>query len=207
MQINLKYSKKITLKETINEELPADTHVITVHAVISAFNQKEIENTVITYEIEPHVALKDSPATIQNPYYRINSTSGEIFTTNVKLDFEEVDTFKMQLMRDLKVKASSADGLHRYLTHVSLEIVDQNDNSPKFEHQSGLNSGFYFCVVENTTNLVNGEHASVGMVSAEDLDSGLNGEIEYKLNETALNFKEVSRVFRVDSKTGQIFLK
>ena len=36
---------------------------------------------------------------------------------------------------------------------------------------------------------------------------GLNGEIKYILNETALNYGDVLRVFEVNKRTCQIFLK
>lgn len=154
--------------KTIDEELPTNTSVITVHAVLSTFNKEDLDETLIIYEIEPHVVRTNSSITINNPYYRINETSGEIFTTGARLDYEEIDSFKKQLMRDLKIKATSTDGLHKYSTRVSLEIVDINDNSPMFNQING------FCVVENSTS-----HETVGTIKAEDMDSGrlLNSNI------------------------------
>ena len=124
----------------------------------------------IIYEIESNVG---EVSTIQNPYYRINSTTGEIFTTDMRLDYEEIEPFKKQLMRDIKIKAFSEDGLHLYVTHVSLEIRDMNDNAPRFDMISQDNLGFQFCVVENRTSLLSsGEFVAVGMVRAQDIDSG-----------------------------------
>lgn len=156
--------------KTVDEELPTNTSVITVHAVLSTFNQEDLDETLIIYEIEPHVVRTNSSITINNPYYRINETSGEIFTTGARLDYEEIDSFKKQLMRDLKIKATSTDGLHKYSTRVSLEIVDINDNSPMFNQVTG------FCVVENSTS-----QETVGTIKAEDMDSGRLDESKYQV--------------------------
>ncbi len=147
--------------QKIDEELPADTLVITVQAVLQSINQEDLEDTEIVYEVEPYVAATNSTITINNPFYRINATTGEIFTTATRLDYEEVDPFKKQLMRDVKVKATSTDGLHKYSTRVSFEIIDQNDNVPIISLFTG------FCVVENSISQL-----PVGAVKAEDLDSG-----------------------------------
>jgi len=199
--------------KTVDEELPAGTHVVTVQAVAPAFNKQDVEGVEIVYAIETNLGQENSNNTdsnnqIQNPYYRINSTTGEVFTTETRLDYEEIDPFKKQLMRDLKIRAFSEDGLHLYVTHVSVAVRDVNDNSPRFDMIAQENLGFQFCVVENRTSLLSsGEYVAVGRVRAVDFDSGVNGEVVYRLDEAAANYEEVREVFEIDEKSGEIFLK
>jgi hypothetical protein len=165
----------------INEETNEDELVLTVKASIpNNYSDKNSElDIVVEYSL-------DEP----NPYYTIDAKSGEIRTTMVKIDFEEKDSIKMKQMRTIRVRANSTDGFYSYLTHVSVNVVDINDNQPQF-----INKEVYrFYVPENTT-----EHLRIGQVKAIDLDSDLNGQVVYKLDDDR-------KIFEVDEMTGVISL-
>jgi len=111
-------------------------------------------------------------------------------------------------MRDLKIRAFSEDGLHSYVTHLSVVVIDVNDNWPKFDMILQENLGFQFCVVENSSGLLNiDESVAVGRVHASDIDSGVNGQVVYRLDEKALNFEEATKLFEINGQSGEIFLK
>ena len=83
-------------------------------------------------------------------------------------------------MRNIRVKAASLDNYLSYVTHVSINLVDVNDNSPQFADQN-----LEFSIVENQT-LVADRTLLVGRLHATDLDSGLFGQLEFKLSEDNL---------------------
>ena len=56
--------------------------------------------------------------------------------------------------------------------------------------------------MENTLN----ENDGIGQVQAKDLDSGLNGQVVYKLDDSAANYEQVKEIFDCDSQTGVIFV-
>ncbi|CAF0762269.1 unnamed protein product [Brachionus calyciflorus] len=167
----------------LEEELPENTDVLTVKANIPV-NSKDILNLdFVVYSIVSE-STNDT-----NSFYKIDSNTGVIRTTGNRIDYEMTHDLEMvKQMRNLKVKATSSDGLFSYTTHVSINILDINDNKPKFEF-----SNYKFCVVENST-----EQTTIGYVKAFDLDSGLNGKVKYKLEHNEDN------LFEINSLTGEI---
>ncbi len=140
---------------SVLEEQEPNTLVLSVQAVLFSLDSNEPDNTSLIYEIESNLKSEDKDDLVSdsNPYFRMEPATGKIFTTETRLDYEETSTFKKQQMRDIKIKAASLDGFHRYTTHVSIEILDRNDNVPKFDFyiESKSNSSL-FCIVENSTH-------------------------------------------------------
>ena len=78
---------------------------------------------------------------------------------------------------------------------VAITVLDVNDNSPSFDKQR------YDISVP--------EHASTGViafVTASDPDSGVRGEITYRLSDED-NSDEVKNIFSIDSKNGKISIE
>ena len=138
----------------------------------------------------------------EQPYYVIDELTGEIRTTGgesgARLDFEERDGQRVRLMRNIRVSATSADGFFTYATHVSVNVVDTNDNAPVF---AALGSIAELSVVENQTDA---SSIFVARVQALDADSGDFGLVEYALAEN--NTAEMARLFDVNKHTGELTL-
>jgi len=102
-----------------------------------------------------------------NENFYINSTTGEIKTTNV-LDREAVGQFS------LVATAVDGDtdpvGRRSSTVPVIVTVLDKNDNPPVFNTQT-----YIFSVVENT------EVVSSLSVRAQDMDVGDNGEVRYEI--------------------------
>ena len=184
----------------LDEEEPANTSVIAVKVNIPnehiyQANQRA-NKSVLAYSIE----MKEAGGDNQNPFYVIDSASGWIRTSGARIDYEEKDAARAQLMRNIRVKAASSDGFFTYFTHVSVSINDVNDNRPVFERDEHR-----LCVVENQT----AQHGQiyVGRISAFDLDSGANGAVNYKLDEASDGFRQIDEVFYVDKSDGKIWIR
>ena len=148
----------------MDEETPANTSLISVRVNIRnehiyQANQR-VNKSVLAYSIE----MKEAHGDNQNPFYVIDSASGLIRHSGARIDYEEKDAAKAQLMRNIRVKAASSDGFFTYFTHVSVTVNDVNDNRPVFDRDEHK-----LCVVENQT----AQHGQiyVGRMSAFDLDS------------------------------------
>ncbi len=113
--------------------------------------------------------------------FSINQDTG-VLSTKVKLDFEEKNSYTVQV--------SITDGTNRDEASVLVEVLDINDNSPEF-------------VTGPATVPVPEDHTvgdKVTSVTAMDADSGFNGEVRYTLQGGAGRF-------RVDQETGVITLE
>ncbi|XP_077987043.1 cadherin-23-like [Glandiceps talaboti] len=73
---------------------------------------------------------------------------------------------------------------------LTINVGDVNDNAPLFDEYS-----YYFTCAENAAN-----NDVIGTVNADDIDMGVNADVEYTLN-------PVDSTFDVDSATGNIFVK
>jgi len=184
----------------IDEEQDAGSQVVRIQAIIPNLFKDSDKSNEIIYSID---TFNISNVPIQNPYFQIDNLTGLITTTMDKLDYEEKDPVKKQLMRNIKVRATSQDGFFTYQTYVSIGLQDVNDNAPRFDYSvlSKLNESL-FCVLENTTQL-----QQVGVLHATDADSGLNGKVEYKLDEQADNYNLLKTLFEIDEISGAIFLR
>ena len=111
--------------------------------------------------------------------FEIDPKSGNI-TVAGKLDRETKDTYIL--------KVTASDGAYQTSTHVTIDILDSNDNSPQFDHLLYM---FKFTELQP-------EGTHVGTVHASDNDAnGPNSEIYYFL-------KTPSKYFSIDMNTGVI---
>ena len=127
-------------------------------------------------------SIVDAPTPMfsDNPYFTIDPMSGEILVS------EPVD-FELEPVITLEVRATDlGDPSLTGSATVSVLVVDQNDNPPRFSQQL-----YQASVPENEA-----DHF-VTSVFAGDADSGVNGEVRYSL----LNW---DGVFSIDSQSGEI---
>ncbi len=110
-------------------------------------------------------------------------------------------------MRNVRIKATSQDGIFKYLTYLTVTINDINDNKPIFDEYLFANSPRFthFTLVENTTNDI--EPTLIGYYRALDLDSGLNGKVNYKIDQSLPNYKELDALFDLEKETGKLWLR
>ena len=122
-----------------------------------------------------------------NPAFTIDSLSGEIFTTST-FDYES----SSPNLHKLKVVASD-NGLPPKASFalVYINIVDENDNCPVFNSLQPR----HFNISRNTP-----PGTLLTVVSANDKDSGLNGEVRYGLSSTGNDDKN----FTVEERNGTL---
>ncbi|XP_055998637.1 protocadherin Fat 4-like isoform X2 [Ostrea edulis] len=94
--------------------------------------------------------------------FRINSTSGEIYTAS-KLDRETTNKFSLTV--------GVFDEIHAVSTSVEIEVEDENDNSPILPNVT------FFSVPENAS-----EDAEIGQLHATDADIGENAKLSYTVD-------------------------
>lgn len=124
-----------------------------------------------------------------NPAFTIDSTSGEIFTSSA-LDYEASSPH----LYKLKIGASD-NGLPRKSSSafVYITVMDENDNCPVFN--SFQRKLFNISQYTHPGTLLT-------VVSANDKDSGLNGEVRYSLSYAS----DHGGAFSVDEKSGKVIV-
>ncbi|CAL4061688.1 unnamed protein product, partial [Meganyctiphanes norvegica] len=137
---------------TIPENTPMGTEIMTVLAT-----SRDIGiNAEITYTIEHTTAEK---------YFEIDSKTG-IITIGRGLDYEEV--------RQVIATVTATDGGTPALSStavVNITVQDINDNAPIFSQSS-----YTLYIEENSA-----ASRSVLELTANDIDSGMNGEVQYSI--------------------------
>ena len=124
--------------------------------------------------------LKYSIDTTGQTYFTIDAKTGLITTANNKLDREKQQIVSFYVF--------AYDGKHRGKALVRVNLTDINDNAPYFP------SPPYIGYVEENKN----PGTSVMVLQAIDLDSGVNAEIVYELEDNA-NDK-----FKIDPDSGLV---
>ena len=124
---------------------------------VRAWDKDQGQNANITYAID----RKDSDK------FAINQYTG-VVTTNMAFDRETKSQYSFIVLA-IDQGAPSLTGS----TSVTLTILDQNDNKPSFDVPM-----FQFFVMENL-----GSDATVGSLSASDIDEGDNSKILYEMHE------------------------
>ncbi|XP_024906692.1 protocadherin Fat 4 [Pteropus alecto] len=128
----------------------------------------------------------------QSEYFRINATTGEIFSKQV-LKYQNVSGFSnVNINRHSFIVTSSDRGNPSLLseTTVTINIVDSNDNAPQF-----LKMKYFTPVTKNVkvgTKLIK-------VTAVDDKDFGLNSEVEY-----FVSGENHSGKFKLDNNTGWI---
>ncbi|XP_030594549.1 protocadherin Fat 2 isoform X2 [Archocentrus centrarchus] len=128
---------------TLSEFSPPKTHVLKLSVNSGPFN--------VTFSI------KNNP---DSSSFKINPKTGIIVTT-VKFDYERKDRYEFDVMAN----HGEAE------THVVVEIMDENDNSPQFTQTS------YQATLDENTPV----GSSVLKVAASDKDKGKNGFVTYAI--------------------------
>ncbi|KAF5278616.1 hypothetical protein FQA39_LY00658 [Lamprigera yunnana] len=153
-----KFSVKL-YNASVKENSPIGTHVLTVHA-----NDSDAEEYgMVSYSLTGE----------HNENFQINSTTGEIYVSNpLFLDHE--------LLNETVINVVASDGALGNFKRTSsvpvhISILDVNDNVPKF------NQTIYNATLSE--NLRFNPPFMVLQVFAQDEDSGINGNINYKIIE------------------------
>ncbi|TKR57674.1 hypothetical protein L596_030345 [Steinernema carpocapsae] len=150
-------------------EVAEDSAVGTFVVQVTSTDPDGSENSLNRYTLEG----EDSDV------FNIDPDSGNV-TLAKPVDRETKDEYRV------RVKAS--DGFWQVATTLTITVTDINDNAPKFVKK--INE---FSVHRDTPT-----GSPVHQVSALDIDSGFNSQVQYQ-------FLEDSRSFRIDPKTGLIY--
>ena len=118
--------------------------------------------------------------------FSINSLSGELRTVS-SLDRETTPSYKL-------IVEARDQGTPRLLNSVAvnIKILDINDNNPVIKKPLNLKQ------INESVSI----GFKIGKIEATDADEGLNGQLVYSLTE-----QRNSDFFRIDSSSGEVFLK
>ncbi|CDQ76612.1 unnamed protein product [Oncorhynchus mykiss] len=158
--------------------IPRDVSEGTVIVRVTAVDADEGSNADITYTVQSEVGGFD-----------IHPLNGDILKLAKRLDFETTKWYllTLQAQGDLEdIDVITTAQLH-------IQVQDVNDNSPQFESDS-----YRSFVVENLP-----KGTSVIQVKATDLDSGVNGQVTYSLDQYQ-NSVDVLGMFAVDAESGWV---
>ena len=160
-----------TYNTTICENVPVDTTILTVEAIVPGMPASEFP---ILYNTVPGTDYRSNGDGV----FIIGNTNGEIsVSSGTPVDFERLtDGYFIFLISALNADGSS-------LATVQIRVVDQDDNPPQFAQQA--------ISVSITENEAPG--TVLARIQAMDPDSGTNGEIEYRLTQgSSTEYFEVS---------------
>lgn len=130
---------------------------------------------------------------ILNPtiLFEIGKTSGAIKTTGIMFDRETLDSYELIIEATSTISYKSIqNNISRAITHVTVHILDENDNCPMF-----VNLPYYATLSQEEE-----QGAIVITVKAIDSDSAENGEVAYEMK------RGNSELFKIDRKTGNVIL-
>ncbi|KAB0801471.1 hypothetical protein PPYR_05825 [Photinus pyralis] len=170
-------------KPTLKEEQPRGTFVIKVHAIDK--DPKDAGGTV-TYKIVLGDGVRKN--------FDVDEHTGEI-TTNSVFDRDEPSRQK-----ELYISVIATDNGRPLLADIctfKVTIEDINDNDPVFDQASYKEQ-----VAEDLK-----ENGEVMRVLAYDYDDGENSRLTYDLISKHYNNGDPKEYFRIDPKTGVIYLK
>ena len=154
----------------VEENQPAGTRV----GMVAAIDRDQTDSLRLQYKLSG-----------PSEYFSIAADTG-VLSTKRFLDQEQQDVYH------LSVQVS--DGGSPPLTssvNVKVQVLDQNDNTPTFDHQ-----GAYEATVDENQP----KGTVVTQVSARDLDKGENGSVTYHFAEG----EQEAAVFTIHARTGQI---
>ncbi|XP_022809062.1 protocadherin Fat 4-like isoform X2 [Stylophora pistillata] len=138
--------------------------------------------------------------------FRINSSTGEIFTSKA-LDYEVSRSHILVVQAEDQGLPQS----RRTAVQVSINVIDINDNAPKFFNvQPDVKElkNLLACIAYNTTEStvfrvqdLTPANTEIGRVTAFDRDSSVNSKISYHIEGNG------SKVFSIENHTGIIYAK
>ncbi|XP_066128852.1 protocadherin gamma-A7 isoform X3 [Saccopteryx bilineata] len=165
---------------SVSDSIPEDTPPGTVIALFYLHDRDSGENGQVTCTISEYLPFK-LERSIDN-YYRL--------VTAKYLDREILSVYNITL--------KTTDGGTPPLsteTHISMKVVDTNDNPPSFPHSS-----YSIYVPEN-----NPRGASIFSVTAHDPDSDKNAQVTYSLDEDTIQGVPLSSYVSINSDTGVLY--
>ncbi|XP_074169783.1 protocadherin gamma-B1 isoform X10 [Rhinolophus sinicus] len=165
---------------SFSNQIPEDTDLGTVIALIKVRDQDSGQNGLVTCYIQEEVPFK-LESTSKN-YYKL--------TVDSALDREQMAEYNVTITATDKGKPSLSS-----TTSLTLHIGDINDNAPVF-HQAT----YVVQVAEN-----NPPGASITQVSASDPDLGPNGHVSYSIVASDLEPRALSSYVSVSAQSGVVF--
>ncbi|KAF6281154.1 hypothetical protein mRhiFer1_012671 [Rhinolophus ferrumequinum] len=165
---------------SFSNQIPEDTDLGTVIALIKVRDQDSGQNGLVTCYIQEEVPFK-LESTSKN-YYKLMVDSA--------LDREQMAEYNVTITATDKGKPSLSSA-----TSLTLHIGDVNDNAPVF-HQATY-------VVQVDEN--NPPGASITQVSASDPDLGPNGHVSYSIVASDLEPRALSSYVSVSAQSGVVF--
>ena len=138
--------------------------------------------------------------------FEMTSSSADLFALEVRRNVEDSFDVKLELIGELDrelmsqhrlnvVAFDGGDPPRSGTVVVDVIVTDANDHSPHFD-----SSSYEVEIIENEL-----PSSAIVRVEATDADEGLNSQLVYGLAEYSQI--EYGDVFRVDSKTGEVFLR
>ncbi|KAM5214028.1 protocadherin gamma-B1 isoform 22-T22 [Hipposideros larvatus] len=165
---------------SFSNQIPEDTDLGTVIALIKVRDQDSGQNGLVTCYIQEEVPFK-LESTSKN-YYKLMVDSA--------LDREQVADYNVTITATDKGKPSLSSS-----TSLTLRIGDINDNAPVFH------KGIYVVQVDEN----NPPGASIAQVSASDPDMGPNGHVSYSIVASDLEPRALSSYVSVSAHSGVVF--
>ncbi|XP_025199596.1 cadherin-87A isoform X2 [Melanaphis sacchari] len=165
---------------SILEDVSVGTSIITVCAEDKDFG----ENGRVTYFFK--VANSNAQQTDE---FTINTETGQI-KTQILLDYETKSSYQLVLV----ARDQGSPTWHESLKLLTINLIDVNDNKPRFPIQDNHKPLYTFYVKEN-----NRPQYKIGQIKATDLDQGENARIYYYL------ISNISVPFIVDRIDGTIY--
>ncbi|XP_026808223.1 cadherin-87A [Rhopalosiphum maidis] len=165
---------------SILEDVSVGTSILTVCAEDKDFG----ENGRVTYFFK--VANSNAQQTDE---FTINTETGQI-KTQILLDYETKSSYQLVLV----ARDQGSPTWHESLKLLTINLIDVNDNKPRFPMHNDHKPLYTFYIKEN-----NRPQYKIGQVKATDLDQGENARIYYYL------ISNIPVPFVVDRLDGTIY--
>uniref|UniRef100_A0A287D958 Protocadherin gamma subfamily C, 4 n=1 Tax=Ictidomys tridecemlineatus TaxID=43179 RepID=A0A287D958_ICTTR len=185
-------SKVLVTVLDINDNAPE----VTVTSVTSSIQETSSPGTVIAvFNVHDGDSGENGFVTcsiLDNLPFRLEKTYGNYYQLLIHrtLDREEVSEYNITITAtDQGSPPLSTE------THISLQVMDINDNPPTFTHAS-----YSAYILEN-----NPRGASILSMTAQDPDSGENAHVTYSLAEDTIQEKTLSSYVSMNSNTGVLY--
>ncbi len=149
----------LSLTKGIKTTITENAHKGTILTVVSASDADEGSNNIVTYYIS------DTMNTNVADMFLINEKGGELIL-NGQVDYEKVSHY------ELNIQAKDQGGLSN-TCKVIIDVLDINDNSPNIQ------------ILSSSHSIPEGSKSGtvVAMLNVDDLDSGVNGQVQCVINE------------------------
>ena len=172
----------VIILEDINDNAPTLVNPVTEVNISESSNTGTLVTQITATDVDIGANARVSYSLISNSLFTIDSSTGDV-TLASSLDYE------MSTEHTIMVYASNPDGLNSTEHNITINVTDENDNSPIFTMDPYTAS-----VAENSSM-----GTLVVTVQANDSDSGILGAVEYTITDGNIN-----DVFSIGSTSGEI---